>query len=142
MQTFRVTTDETGERLDKFLCHKLGLTRREALKVLGQRVVTLDGQVVLEKAKGTLLERGMVVAVAAFEHPAEATVLPEPDAPLVILAAGGGFVVVDKPAGVPVMPLEPDERGTVLNAVVARYPQVQRVGEGGLRSGVVHRLGH
>ena len=140
VQTFQVTADEAETRLDKFLCAKLDLTRREALRVLGQDVVTVNRKPVSEKAKGVLLEHSAVITVAAFEHPATATVLPEPDAPLVTLAAGEGFVVVDKPAGVPVMPLELGEQGTVLNAVVARYPQVQGIGEGGLRSGIVHRL--
>jgi 23S rRNA pseudouridine1911/1915/1917 synthase len=48
--------------------------------------------------------------------------------------------MVDKPAGVAVHPLEEGERGTMLNRVVAKYPQIQGVGEGGLKSGVVHRL--
>ena len=140
MQTFQVTVSEAGIRLDKFLCDKLKLSRREALRVLGQGVVVLDGKLVAEKAKGTLLENGAVVTIEKFEHPATAFILPEPNAPLVTLAVGEGYIVVDKPAGVPIMPLELGERGTVLNAVAARYPQVQGVGEGGLRSGVVHRL--
>jgi 23S rRNA pseudouridine1911/1915/1917 synthase len=39
-----------------------------------------------------------------------------------------------------VHPLREDETGTVLNAVIARFPELHGVGEGGLRSGVVHRL--
>jgi 23S rRNA pseudouridine1911/1915/1917 synthase len=39
-----------------------------------------------------------------------------------------------------VHPLEEDERGTLLGAAIARYPQIQGVGEQGLRSGIVHRL--
>ena len=140
MQTFQVNTIEAGTRLDKFLCDKLKLSRREALRVLGQGVVTLDGKLVSEKAKRTLLENGAVVTVGKFEHPATANIIPDPSAPLVTLAVGEGYVVVDKPAGVPVMPLELGERSTVLNAVAAQYPQVQGVGEGGLHSGVVHRL--
>ena len=140
MQTFQVSASEAETRLDKFLCDKLKLSRREALRVLGQGVVVLDGKLVAQKAKGTLLENGAVVTVGKFEHPAMASILPEPNAPLVTLVVGDGYVVVDKPAGMPVMPLELGERGTVLNAVAARYPQVQGVGEGGLRSGVVHRL--
>jgi 23S rRNA pseudouridine1911/1915/1917 synthase len=49
-------------------------------------------------------------------------------------------VAVDKPPGVPVHPLRVGERGTALGAVVARHPEIVGVGEGGLRSGVVHRL--
>ena len=55
-------------------------------------------------------------------------------------ASGPGWLAADKPAGMPVHPLAEDETGTLLNAVVARHPEVQGVGEGALRSGVVHRL--
>ena len=40
----------------------------------------------------------------------------------------------------PVHPLAPGETHTALNALVARHPELVGVGEGGLRSGVVHRL--
>jgi 23S rRNA pseudouridine1911/1915/1917 synthase len=91
-------------------------------------------------AKGRLLEPGERVAV---EEPALAAAVvpePEPGAPLVVLAEGEGWLAVDKPAGVAVHPLAPGERGTLLNALVARHPEVRGIGEGGLRSGVVHRL--
>jgi 23S rRNA pseudouridine1911/1915/1917 synthase len=57
-----------------------------------------------------------------------------------VLARGPGWLAVDKPAGMPVHPLAAGERGTLLAAVAARHPEIQGVGEGGLRSGVVHRL--
>jgi 23S rRNA pseudouridine1911/1915/1917 synthase len=57
-----------------------------------------------------------------------------------VLASGAGWVALDKPAGMPVHPLRSEETGTLLNALVARHPEVQGVGEGGLRSGVAHRL--
>ncbi len=66
--------------------------------------------------------------------------LAEPGAALRILAEGDGWVAVDKPAGTPVHPLAPDEPGTLLGALAARHPDMLGVGEGGLRSGVVHRL--
>jgi 23S rRNA pseudouridine1911/1915/1917 synthase len=78
--------------------------------------------------------------VAAFARPGERRALPDPDAPLAVLAAGPGWLALDKPAGVPVHPLAEEERGTVLNALIARHPGVHGVGEGGLRSGIVHRL--
>jgi 23S rRNA pseudouridine1911/1915/1917 synthase len=57
-----------------------------------------------------------------------------------VLAHGPGWLAVDKPAGMPVHPLAAGERGTILGAVAARHPEIQGIGEGGLRSGVVHRL--
>lgn len=74
-----------------------------------------------------------VVAVA-FE------LTPRSDLPLTVLQQADDFVVVDKPPGMPVHPLMPNETDTVLSALVARFPQMVGVGEGELRSGVVHRL--
>ena len=50
------------------------------------------------------------------------------------------FLVLDKPAGVPVHPNDFDDTGTVVNFLLARYPEVEGVGEGCLRPGIVHRL--
>ncbi len=49
-------------------------------------------------------------------------------------------MLVDKPAGIAVHPLDFDETGTLANAMLGRNPELREVGEGGLRPGVVHRL--
>jgi 23S rRNA pseudouridine1911/1915/1917 synthase len=56
------------------------------------------------------------------------------------LREGEDLLAVDKPAGLPTHPLDFDETATVLNALLARYPGLRGVGEGGVRSGVLHRL--
>jgi 23S rRNA pseudouridine1911/1915/1917 synthase len=66
--------------------------------------------------------------------------LAQPELALRVLARGPGWIAIDKPAGMPVHPLDPAETGTALNFVVARFPEIAGVGEAGLRSGVVHRL--
>lgn len=138
MQTFRVNQKDAGARLDTFLCRALSLSRREALRALRSGLVAVDGREASLRDKGRSLEPGATVAVASLA--ALQLIVPEPDTPLVVLFEEEDCLVVDKPPGTPVMPLEMSERGTLLNAVVARYPQIQGVGEGGLRSGVVHRL--
>ena len=140
MQTFYVSKRHAKLRLDKFLVQELGLSRREALKLLEHNLVTLNGRPASSKDKGSLLETGWQVAVADPERVLQGVIVPDPDIPLTVLAEGSGLVVVDKPARMPVLPKTVSERGTVLNALVARYPQLQGVGEGGLNSGVVHRL--
>jgi 23S rRNA pseudouridine1911/1915/1917 synthase len=49
-------------------------------------------------------------------------------------------IVVNKPGGVLCHPLHADERDTVMNAVVARFPDVATVGEKPLEGGLLHRL--
>lgn len=135
-----VAQEETGRRLDVFLAERLGLSRAQTRRLLARGVVRVDGRSVAEDAKGVAVRAGDQVAVDPFTKPGDLRVVPEPDAPLVVLAEGPGWVAVDKPAGVPVHPLAEGETGTLANALVARHPEIHGVGEGALRSGVVHRL--
>lgn len=138
-------------RLDAQLAGTLAISRQHARRLLAAGVVRVNDHPTTERDKGKLLQPGDRVEVDAVNF----TPLPRPDLPLTVLQQGDDFVVVDKPAGMPVHPLGPQETDTVLNAVVARYPQLASsgasggafgggggggVGEGGLRSGVVHRL--
>jgi 23S rRNA pseudouridine1911/1915/1917 synthase len=56
------------------------------------------------------------------------------------VASGAGWIAVDKPAGMPVHPLDERETGTLIGHLLVAHPEIHGVGEGGLRSGVVHRL--
>jgi 23S rRNA pseudouridine1911/1915/1917 synthase len=96
--------------------------------------------VVDSSAKGAPLTAGSRIEVTAFRPPAAQRPIPDPQVPLVILAEGDGWIAVEKPPGTPVHPLAEEERGTLLNALIARAPEILGVGEAGLRSGVVHRL--
>lgn len=136
--TFTVLPDEAGSRLDAFLTERLGISRSDALRLLEAGFVSHNSRPLKQKAKGRKLAAGDVIVVTQLE--ALRQLVPDNAMPLTILVATSDFIIVDKPAGMPVMPLRPQETGTVLNAVVAHYPQLQGVGEGGLRSGVVHRL--
>lgn len=136
----RVEAGEIGRRLDVFLAERLELSRAQVRRLLARSAVQVAGRTARARDKGRALAAGEVVEVAAFRAPEHQRIPPEPDAPLLVLARGPGWLAVDKPAGVPVHPFEEEETGTVLGAVAARHPEVQGVGEGGLRSGVVHRL--
>ncbi len=135
VKTFRV---DEPTRLDTFLARALQVSRREALQALGAGLVTVDGEKAAPRDKGRSLDTATTVGVASLAPLKK--IVPDADAPLTVLFGGEDCLVVDKPPGVPVLPRAPFERGTLLNAVVARYPQIQGVGEGGLKSGVVHRL--
>lgn len=139
-RVFVVDAAEAGSRLDAFLAQRLAVSRAEARRVLYAGGVALAGRPASARVKGLALTAGQEVRVAAFTPARERHIVPEPEAPLTVLARGEGWIAVDKPAGSAVHPLRADQRGSVLAAVAARHPEVQGVGEGGLRSGVVHRL--
>jgi 23S rRNA pseudouridine1911/1915/1917 synthase len=135
-----VGSDDAGRRLDLFLADQLQLSRSQTRRLIARGAVRVDGRAVAAEAKGTAVAAGSRVAVTPFTRPEHQRALAQPELPLRVLAEGAGWLALEKPAGVPVHPLEEDERGTILNAVLARFPEVHGVGEGALRSGVVHRL--
>lgn len=137
---FVVTPEQAGTRLDRWLAERLQLSRTQVKRLLDSGAVTVDGRTIGQAGKGGPLTGGQRVAVDAFDRPEDQQPIPSPRLPLVELAQGDGWIIVDKPAGVAVHPLQSDENDTVLNAIVARYPEIVGVGEAGLRSGVVHRL--
>jgi 23S rRNA pseudouridine1911/1915/1917 synthase len=69
-----------------------------------------------------------------------AVIEPNADLALEVLHEDAAVIVVNKPGGVPCHPLHADERDTVMNAVVARFPEIATVGEKPLEGGLVHRL--
>jgi len=135
-----IAPEDAHQRLDVVLARRLDLSRAQTRKLLETGAVRLNGAPVDRSVKGLALEPGARIEVEGFVHPRERRAVAEPDAPLAVLAEGPGWLAVDKPAGQAVHPLEPDETGTLLNAVAARRPEIHGVGEGGLRSGVLHRL--
>ncbi len=139
-RSFEVSAGEAGARLDVVLAARLGVGRAAVRALLARGAVRLGGQPLGYRDKARAVAAGARVEVGGFAAPDERRARPEPEAPLVVLASGPGWVAVDKPAGRPVHPLREDEGGTVLNALAARHPELHGVGEGGLRSGVVHRL--
>lgn len=143
VRAFTIGGADVGQRVDVVLARTLEISRAQCRRLLARGSVSIDGRPLGEKDKGSLLTAGARLDVGAFRPPSEQAPRPEPEggarAPA-ILAEGEGWLVVDKPPGMPVHPLDESETGTVLNAVVRSHPEVVGVGEGGLRCGVVHRL--
>jgi 23S rRNA pseudouridine1911/1915/1917 synthase len=69
-----------------------------------------------------------------------AVIEPNADLALEVLHEDAALIVVNKPGGVPCHPIHADERDTVMNAVVARFPEIGTVGVKPLEGGLVHRL--
>jgi 23S rRNA pseudouridine1911/1915/1917 synthase len=139
-ESLEVAAAEAGSRLDVFLAERLRVSRGAVRRLLAAGDVRVGGRVLGEGDKGLALRAGERVLVAAAARADAERIAAEPEAALCVLARGPGWLAVDKPAGVPVHPFAAGERGTLLSAVAARHPEIQGIGEGGLRSGVVHRL--
>jgi 23S rRNA pseudouridine1911/1915/1917 synthase len=132
--TFQIEASAAGTRVDRLVAELVETTRAEARELCRAGAVRLDGRRVDKGARaaaGATLE----VDVAATEY-----AVAEPELPLDVLLERADLVVVDKPAGMPTVPLARGERGTLAGALLARYPEMRGVGRKPREPGVLHRL--
>lgn len=97
--------------------------------------VTVAGSV--PSKSGVKLEGGQTVVVSLPIRQSEA-LLPEP-IPLQVVYENAHALVIDKPAGLVVHPAPGHNSGTLVNALLARYPDLEDL-EQPDRPGIVHRL--
>ncbi len=136
----RATVDvaDDGVRLDQFVARLAGSSVHAARRFIRDGRVSLDGRSASDGKKGQHLSAGQSVAVEL--DGGDAFVTPEPELPLAVLYADAHLVAVDKPAGVPSHPLLAGERGTLANALVARFPECAGAGDDRREAGLGHRL--
>lgn len=129
--------EDEAERLDRWLGRHLpGYSLRRVQELIRSGRVRVQGRTA---KKGIRVQPGELVQVEGVE-PDAPVVLPLPGPELEVVFEDETLAVVDKPAGVPCHPLAPGETGTLLNAAVARWPELARVGIKPLELGLVHRL--
>ena len=136
-ETFLVTPETAGERLDKTLAKlapDLSRTRIQAIAEAGH--VTVNG------APETTMSRKLAAGDAiGLTRPDAVDPTPKGEAiPLVVVHEDADLIVIDKPAGLVVHPAGGHETGTLVNALIAHCGD-SLSGIGGVRRpGIVHRL--
>jgi 23S rRNA pseudouridine1911/1915/1917 synthase len=128
-----VDARDAGARVEQVLMHALRCTRGEARALCEQGRVTLDGR---RARKGDRAVAGAEISVSM----PDAWLVAEPETALDVVLERPDLVVVSKPAGMPSAPLSPGEGGTLVNALIARYPEMCALGWSQREPGLVHRL--
>ena len=136
-ETRIITVADCGadERVDAWLArHTEGMSRSRIQQLIGAGHVTIGGKAV----KGSRRVREGETIALSIPPPRSARIAPEA-LPLNVLFEDAHLLVVDKPPGMVVHPAPGHASGTLVNAVLARCPELGGVG-GELRPGIVHRL--
>ena len=127
-------------RLDQFVAAALTpeYSRSQAARMIKAGCVTLNGAP--SRAAATL-RRGDRVAITPATVPPP---MPPPQsAPAIdVIFADAELIVVDKPAGMAVHPSPGHLHSTLVDALLARFPELAAMAEPGgvMRPGIVHRL--
>lgn len=133
-----VVGKDDGTRLDAFILSCFpGSTRALVRDAISGHYVRLRGR---SASKGEKVRSGDVVAVDELLEAADVRVAPDASILPRIVYDDGILLAADKPAGMPVQPLSPRERGTLMNGLVAIYPGLAEVGDEPLIAGAVHRI--
>lgn len=126
-----------GERLDRVVALVLDVSRSVAASVIDGGGALVDGEVC---TVGKLrLTEGQEVTVDPDAVPVPGTPQPDPAVVFTVVHEDHSVIVVDKPAGLVVHPGAGNPDGTLVNGLLARYPEIDGVGEEH-RPGIVHRL--
>lgn len=149
MKKIIITSDNSGIRLDKFLASSFAkasenreeffsYTRGDIVRNIKSGKILVSG----EKVKPSyLLKKGDEVVVDLKK---EGRLIPNDDIRLSIVFQNDDFIVVNKTAGLKVHPSTFEENGTLVNGIIAKFPEITDVNDGSagseFRPGIVHRL--
>lgn len=130
-----------GQRVDRALALLSGLPRRTATEAVEGGAVTVDGKTV--GARSTALHAGQRLRATLVEKPPAAP-QPDPAVAFTVVHADEDLVVVDKPAGLVVHHGAGHRAATLVDGLLARFPDLAALAETGVgdpgRPGIVHRL--
>jgi 23S rRNA pseudouridine1911/1915/1917 synthase len=132
-----------GARLDKAIAQLLPeLSRARVKRAIEMGAVRVNGRRV---PKGGTVAAGDLIRIDVGQV-VDTPAVADPQATLRAVLETPQVVVADKPAGQPTAPLRPGETGTLVNAILAKYPELTPregdpvIGHSSREPGIVHRL--
>lgn len=126
-----------GERLDRVVALLTGASRADAAALVAAGGAVVDD---VEQRSGKVrLTLGQTVRVDPAMLPTDRPPEPDPAVAVDVVYADDDVIVVDKAPGLVVHPGAGHPDGTLVNGLLARYPEIASVGQPG-RPGIVHRL--
>ncbi len=133
--TVEVNESLEGQRVDRVVSLLLEVSRSVANEIIEDGLVRLAGRAITKPS--IRVERGQMLELPSRVAPAE--MVSDSSVDLDVVHCDDDVIVVNKPAGLVVHPGAGVSMGTLVQGLLARYPEIVEVGERG-RPGIVHRL--
>lgn len=133
---FKITPDDKGARIDKYLADNIpDVTRSSIVNLIESGSVTVSGKTV---AKNYKLRAGDEIEIT-IPDPVEYEAKAE-NIPLDIVYEDSDLLVVNKPKGMVVHPAAGNYEGTLVNALLYHCKDELSGINGVMRPGIVHRI--
>jgi len=126
-----------GERLDRIVALVTDCSRSDAAALVAAGGASIDGEV--QHIGKLRVKEGQVVTVDPQMLPVDELPAADPSVEFTVVHADEHLIVIDKPAGLVVHPGAGNPDHTLVNGLLARFPEIAGVGESH-RPGIVHRL--
>jgi 23S rRNA pseudouridine1911/1915/1917 synthase len=134
----QVEAIHAGTRLDAFILNCIPTSSRSlVLQAIEKKWLTVNGR---WQKKGYKVNAGDTVVIEQLLESSDWKAVPNPEIKIPVIHEDAAFLVIDKPAGMPVHPLDPSETNTVINGLLAAYPELAGVGADPLFPAIAHRL--
>lgn len=136
-----------GERLDVFLSNKLKTTRSQAQKMIDNEQIVINnkkpkkyGEVVKENDEIKFCTKKVKNKKINIKKETSSIKTSGPILPVKIIAETPDYLIVEKPSGMLTHPTQAEEKTTLVDWLIKKYPKIKNVGEDKIRPGIVHRL--
>ncbi|HUP86140.1 MAG TPA: RluA family pseudouridine synthase [Acidimicrobiales bacterium] len=131
-----------GERIDRVVAMLTELPRAEIALMIEDGAVRIGGTPVA--ARSRKVREGDIVEIDVPERPVVPALRDDPDVDVPVVHVDADVIVVDKPPGLVVHPGAGHDTGTMVQGLLARYPELAELPREGAgepdRPGIVHRL--
>ena len=126
-----------GERVDRVVSFLTGMARAEAAAAVDSGAVSLRGAVI--RSRSARVREGDELVIVLPDRPGPP--LSDPSVEVDVVHADDDVIVVDKPAGLVVHPGAGNPGATLVNGLLARFPDMAGLEwpDAG-RPGIVHRI--
>ncbi|HEY1350402.1 MAG TPA: RluA family pseudouridine synthase [Ktedonobacteraceae bacterium] len=137
-QSFLIHPEDTGQRLDRYLAAQLaGWSRNRIQSLIACGAVQVNGRA---SKPGYALRAGDNIGIDPAEQAPRAQQAQPQLLPLDIVYEDADLLVINKAPGMVVHPAPGHSADTLVNALLARYPDLPGAGNDRERPGIVHRL--
>lgn len=129
-----IRKENSKKRLDKFLVERLPDFSRSQI----QKIIK-EGQILVNNKTAPVhhwLKEGEVITLNIQKEKEAKKRVPKLD----VLHEDDNFLIINKQAGIVVHPDSVHKSGTLLDALLKKYPEIKKVGDDPARPGIVHRI--